>query len=146
MTMTNWHSCWGAVPVYAYHQYCFCITTKVLPCAALKFRNINWLLQNLGKYIWLAISWNVRCKALAWSEQFTCLCAPMCTPIWVIFHVFSFYRLPAYFKVLMLECLHFSHTTGSLVLWWVNDATVGVLLMFCSYQCDRVQTPIRNTL
>jgi len=42
----------------------------------------------------------------------------------------------------MLECLHFSQTTGSLVLWWVYDPSWGAVKMFCSYECGRVQTSI----
>jgi len=34
-------------------------------------------------------------------------------------------RLAVYLKVLMLEWLHFFQSTGSLVLLWVYDATVG---------------------
>jgi len=50
-------------------------------------------------------------------------------PIRIYLSLFSFCRLAVYLKVLMLECLYFSHATGSLVLnSWVYDATVGVLL------------------
>jgi len=91
MTVTNWYSCWCAVPAHAFHQYCFCITTKILPCAALKFRKFNWLLQIVGKLF----GWRSHHKCVAkhlksWSEQFACLCSPMCNPIWFLFPFFLF--------------------------------------------------------
>ena len=90
----------------------FLCNNENLLCAALKTRKIYWLLQNLGK---LFGCWSHdKCIAMhlkSWSEQFTCLCAPMCTPIWLSH--FS-YWLAVYLKVVMLKCLHFSHTTGSL--------------------------------
>ena len=55
------------------------------------------------------------------------LCANV-YPIWIFLSLFSFYRIAIYPKVLMLEGLRFSHTTGSLVLWWVHDATIRSLL------------------
>jgi len=60
----------------------FLCNNENLLCAALKTRKIYWLLQNLGK---LFGCWSHdKCIAMhlkSWSEQLTCLCAPMCTPI-----------------------------------------------------------------
>jgi len=58
----------------------------------------------------------MRCKA------FQTLIGTVCMPLCVNVHLhltylllFSFYRLAVFYqKVLMLECLHFSHTAGSL--------------------------------
>jgi len=116
-------SCWCAVPVYALHQYYFCITTKILTCAALKFR------KNLtaSKFTIICLAgdvWYTRCKAFKTLSGTVCI--PLCANVHP--HLNSFYRLAVYLKVLMLERVHFSHITGSLVLWWMNDATVGVLL------------------
>jgi len=79
-------------------------------------------------------------------KQFACLCAPLCSPVWIIFYFFKFfYRLAVHLKVLMLECLHFSRTIRSLVLsimMGLSRYSLGAVKMFCSYQCDRVQTSI----
>jgi len=45
------------------------------------------------------------------------VCMPLCTTVHSHLtnpSLFSFSLLAVYLKVLMLECLHFSHTTGSL--------------------------------
>jgi len=48
-----------------------------------------------------------------WSEQFACLCTPMRTSHWLMFHFF-FFSVSCLPQSLILECLHFSDTTGSL--------------------------------
>jgi len=109
--------------------YIYFYRTTILPCAALKFKKINWQLQNLRKlFSWWSHDICIAKHLKPWSEQFACLVCQCAPPSELSFT--SFYQLALYLKVLMLECFHFSHTSGSLVLWWVYDTTVEVLLKY----------------
>jgi len=57
----------------------------------------------------------MRCEAF--ETMIGTVCMPLCAnihPNLAYLSLFSFHRLSVYLKVLMLECLHFSHTTGFL--------------------------------
>ena len=131
--LSNVRSLYTLVSLYVFRQYCFCITTKIRPCAALKFRKI----------IWLEISWYTLSKAFETLIGTVCmtLCANV-QPHLNIFHLFLFIGLllPQSFDVRMP--LFLSH-------YWIPCIMMGVwrdnwdaVKIFCSYQCGRVQIPI----
>jgi len=67
--------------------------------------------------------------------------APMFTPIWIIFNFFPL--LPVCLKVLMLECLNFSHTTGSCTIrgeWRYNWDAVKVFCSFLCWSCENTDS------
>jgi len=101
-----------------------------IPCTALKFRNINWLLQNIGN--------SFRCRShdkcvqkylnLEWNS-----CMYLCANVHPIRLIFYFLVLltvscsPQSFNVRIPSFL--SHYWIP-VLCWVYDTTVGVMLKF----------------
>jgi len=71
----------------------------------------------------------MRCKA---SETLIgTVCMPLCASVHPHLNylaLLSFYGLAVYLNVFMLECLHFSHTAGSLLLY---DGCMTLQLVCC---------------
>jgi len=95
--------------------------TEIYPCFFLRnghadscyWRNWKWLHTRVLFFtiFWLRV--RIRNKNQNPAGVHSDTPDPMCNPIQIMFH-FAFFLLALCLKVLMLECLHFSHTTGSL--------------------------------
>jgi len=137
-------SCWCVAPAYASHQYCFCITKKTFRALFLQFRDINIGCFKIKENC-LAVDFMINALQSIWNLDRNSLHVSVrqCAPPFDLSFTFVFLSvscLPQSFDVRMPSFL--SHYWIP-VLWWVYDATVGVLLKcFCSYQSGRVQTPI----